>query len=293
MQDMHEMINDICYIITVAALLGILTFVILGDIPFIGGESSTTDQGLVDATLFLGIATLLLGVIAIISPFISKWVECNLYKPKLEILFELDAPFCDKTEWRFPLDRNAEVQRRPEPVYYFRLRIKNEKGRSPAKKCEVVLENLWIYNNGVPKKFQNFSPVNLVWVAGLVGEKQQYIDINPGRGYFCDIGHISSRQYQGETERYSAIDASGYPSCTANHLRFMLDLLQVFNSQSNYLCPGRRYILEIGLHSENADYQRAFFEISWSGDWRDDPENMFKKEIIDIKRIAIEIPCNL
>lgn len=283
MPDIHKLISDICYIIAVVALLGILIFVILGDRSIINAVKSGTDQDLVNATYFLGVATLLLGFIAILGPFISKWADRSMYAPKLEILFELDAPFCHKTEWRFPPDPKTGARRGPEPVYYFRLRVKNKEGRLPAKKCEVVLENLWIYNNDIPAIIQNFSPVNLVWVAGLVGgPRLQYIDINPGRGYFCDIGHISSMQYQNDIERYSAIDAPGYPSCTASHLRFMLDLLQVFNSQSNYLCPGRRYILEIGLHSENADHQRAFFEISWSGNWRDDPGNMFEREI-DIK----------
>ena len=280
MPDIHEIINDVCYITAVAALIGILIFIILdGDTSIINVDSGT-DQDLVIATYFLGFATLLLGLIAILGPLISKWVDRNTYAPKLEILFELGAPFCHKTKWRFPPDQGSS--RRPEPVYYFRLEVKNEKGKSPAKKCELVLENLWIYENSTPKKIQNFSPVNLIWVTGLV-EQKQYIDINPGRGYFCCIGHISSKQYQLESERYSAIDADGYPSCTANDLRFMLDLLQVFYSQSNYLCPGKRYILKINLHSENTDSQKAFYEISWSGNWRDNQNEMFKTEIIDIK----------
>jgi len=209
MPDIHEIINDVCYITAVAALIGILIFIILdGDTSIINVDSGT-DQDLVIATYFLGFATLLLGLIAILGPLISKWVDRNTYAPKLEILFELGAPFCHKTKWRFPPDQGSS--RRPEPVYYFRLEVKNEKGKSPAKKCELVLENLWIYENSTPKKIQNFSPVNLIWVTGLV-EQKQYIDINPGRGYFCCIGHISSKQYQLESERYSAIDADGYPS---------------------------------------------------------------------------------
>jgi len=82
----------------------------------------------------------------------------------------------------------------------------------------------------------------------------QYIDINPeNRGYFCNIGHISSRRYQIEREKF--IDAPGFPACTANHSRFMFDFLQVFNAQSNYLCPGIKYTLEIGVYSENSSYK--------------------------------------
>lgn len=282
MSDVHNTINDICYIIAVAALLGILIFVILGDASIINAVKSGTDQDLVNATYFLGVATLFLGLIAISGPFISKWAE----RTELKVLFELDSPFCHKTVFKF-----KGVQRRPEPVYYFRLRVENE-GRSPAKKCEVVLENLWVSeDDDIPKKFQNFSPVNLLWVTGSEGPRPQYIDINPKRGYFCDIGHISSMQYQREIERDDFNDALGYPSCTRNHSCFMLALLQVFNSQSNYLCPNRKYILEIGLYSENASHQKVFYEFFYSGGWSEDQEEMFKKEIIDIQ--STQMPFDL
>lgn len=280
MHDLHDVINDICYIAAVVALIGILIFIILGDITVINAVKSGTDQDLVNATYFLGVATLFLGIIAILGPVISKWADRNIYAPKLRILFELSPPFCHQTKWRIKADPKS-AQWRQEPVYYFRLRVKNE-GRLPAKKCEVVLENLWICKNYIPIKIQNFSPVNLVWVAGLK-DRIQYIDINPERGYFCDIGHISSLQYQREIEWNSFIDAPEYPACTSNDSHFVLDLLQIFNSQSNYLCPKTRYVLEIGLHSENASYQNAFFEIWWSGIWKDEQHELFKKEIIEIK----------
>ena len=221
-------------------------------------------------------------MIAILGPFNSKWAD----RTKLKILFELDSPFCHKTTFEF-----KDEPRTPEPVYYFRLRINNE-GRSLAKKCEMVLENLWIYEeNGIPKKFKNFSSVNLLWVTGFIDPPKQYIDINPQRGYFCSIGHISSMQYQGDIEWKSFKDAPGYPSCTRSRSHFLLDLLQVFNSQSNYLCPEKKYILEMGLYSENAANQKVFFEILYSGHWRDNQEEMFKKEIIDIK--FIQMPFDL
>jgi hypothetical protein len=246
-------------------MLGILIYIILRDIPGI--------DDLVIATYALGAATLILGAIALFGP---KWAECNLYAPKLKLLFELDPPFCHKTQWKA-----AGVD--PEPVYYFRLRIINN-GKSTAKKCEVVLENLWIYDNEVPKRIQNFSPVNLTWVTGT-GERLQYIDINPERGYFCDIGHISSIHYQRRIELYKFIDADGYPVCRRNDLRFMLELLQSFNAQSNYLCPKIKYILEIGLHSGNAHYKNGFLEICFSGKWEDDQDLMFREEMIYIKEV--------
>jgi hypothetical protein len=153
-------------------------------------------------------------------------------------------------------------------------------GKSLAGKCEVVLEKIWLIENETPREFPNFSPVNLIWVSGLVGTRAQYIDINPRRSVFCDIGHIASRQHQFTAE----VDHRIYlPGGRRNHLCLMLELLQMFNAQPNCLHPGK-YILEIGLYSENATYRKARFEISWSGEWKDSELEMFKE--INIKQIG-------
>jgi hypothetical protein len=268
--DIHDYICDIFRVGSLSILLGILIYIILRDIPGI--------YDLVIATYFLGIATLILGAIALLGP---KWAEYNLYAPKLKLLFELNPPFCHKTVWLWVEDK----VNRSEPVYYFRLRIKND-GKSIAKKCEIVLENLWVYDSeNNRKKIHNFSPINLIWVTSA-GKRRQYIDINPERGYFCDLGHISSKKYQMIKEMNSFIDADGYPVCMRDDLRFKLDLFQNFNSQSNYLCPKIRYVLEIGLYSGNAHYKNVFFEISFSGKWEDDQDLMFRDETIYIKEVS-------
>jgi hypothetical protein len=219
----------------------------------------TTDWNLVFVTLFLGIC-------ALAVPPITKWVEHNMYAPKLEISFNDAPPYCHKTMYEGG-----------QPVYYFRLLIKNI-GKSKARNCEVILEKIWTYENETPKEFPNFSPVNLIWVAGLVGTKVQYIEINPNRSVFCDIGHIASRQYQRTVELTNFIYL---PGARRNHLCFLLEFLQVFNAQPNCLHPGK-YILDIGIYSENAKYQKARFEISWSGEWKDSENEMFREINIQI-----------
>lgn len=273
--------------ITLLLAIGVLIFSIGKEIRalILSGANSNTDWPIVDATLFLGLATLLLGLIAISAPFITKWTERVMYAPKLKIQFKLATPFCHKTKKRYSPDPSVNPPLwREEPVYNFRFWVKNE-GKSSARKCEAVLENIYICENSNPKKLENFSPVNLIWTTGISEQRPpQYIDINPERGYFCNIGHISSRQCQEEIERRDFIDAPGFPSCATSDLRLKLDLIQVFYSQSNCLGPGIRYALEIGIHSENMSYQKVFFYILWSGGWEDKPEEMFKKEIIDIEQ---------
>lgn len=210
------------------------------------------------------ISTVILAAAALIAPYLAEKLKRSLYPPKLKILFNFCPPFCHKTSW------NTNPR---EFVYYFRLQVINE-GKSQARLCEVVLEKLWIYDSyNKPKLYSNFSPVNMNWV----GSTNEYININPKRMFFCDIGHISSPIYQTEKERNNFLDIIGYKG---KDLRFVLDLNQIFLSQPNCFPPGK-YKLQIGLYSENADYQNEFFNISWSGKWSEEKDEMFREIVIE------------
>lgn len=210
----------------------------------------------------LMLTALFLGACALFVPYLAEIVKRKAFAPNLKILFELAPPFCHQTSWSSP----------EEPVYYFRFQVVNE-GKTQARLCEVVLENLWIYDSANnPQPYPNFSPVNMVWV----GASNEFININPNRRVFCDIGHISSANYQRKIEQNIFIDLPGY---RGNDLRFVLDLRQIFYSQLNCLVPGR-YILQVGLYSENAGYQKEFFDISWSGKWQDGDDQMFREIVI-------------
>ena len=214
---------------------------------------SSAEWQLVYATYFLGIATLILGIVALYGP---KWAERHLYVPKLEIFFENlsrgESEFCHKT--KFGND---------EPVYYFRFKVKNN-GESQAKECEVVLENLWEPDPaGNPKKFQRFLPENLNMVPDFMG-RVQFINLNPTRSFYCNIGHILERHPEGE--RY-----------------FWFDLLYSYNSQPKYLEPikGKKYFMQYGVYSENAGSQKVCFSLSWTGNWQDGPDDMSEEIVIE------------
>lgn len=230
---------------------------------------SNTDWNLVIATIFLGFC-------AILAPYISKWVERNVYAPKLIISFKLAPPFCHRTILR----NTNESPVRKEPVYFFRFKVENI-GKSQARKCEVVLENLWIYDSSNnPKKYPNFSPVNLNMIPAFLGT-QFLMDLNPKRFFYCDIGHIASEKYQREIESQDQkrpfIDT--IPNYSGNDLRFVLDSPIFFYSQPNCLIPGT-YVLQFGIYSENAAYKEAFLSISWSGKWQEQNEDMFREIVI-------------
>lgn len=217
----------------------------------------------------LMLTALFLGACALFVPYLAEIVKRKAFSPNLKILFELAPPFCHRTSWRSPPGSSTQIE---EPVYYFRFQVVNE-GKTQARQCEVVLENLWIYDSANnPQLYPNFSSVNMIWV----GASNEFINVNPNRRVFCDIGHISSANYQREIEQNKFIDIPGY---RGNDLRFVSDLRHIFYSQPNCLGPGR-YILQFGLYSENAGYQKEFFDISWSGRWQGGDVEMFREIVI-------------
>lgn len=223
---------------------------------------ATSDWILIFTALFLGAC-------ALFVPYFAEIVKRWKLAPELKILFELASPFCHKTSFRPPPTSQIQFE---EPAYYFRFQVVNE-GKTQAKLCETVLENLWIYDAAnIPRLYPNFSPINMIWV----GSSNEFININPKRKIFCDIGHISSASYQEEIEQKKLIDIRGY---TGTDLRFVIDQFRIFYSQPNCLAPGR-YILEVALYSENAGCQREFFDISWSGKCKDGEDEMFREIVI-------------
>jgi hypothetical protein len=136
------------------------------------------------------------------------------------------------------------------------------------------LEELWIADStGIFRKDENFSPVNLNWV-GFKG--QPYININPDRRVFCDIGHISSPECQQDFEfsQYALISDD-----EQQKLKFFFDLLIKYFAQRDSLVPGN-YKLKVVIYSENAQKCEKMFQISWSGTWKDTEEEMFRELVI-------------
>lgn len=222
--------------------------------------------------------TIFLGACALFVPYLAELIKRKWFSPDIKIEFQLEPPFCHQTRWRTltpPPPFPQPVTVIDEPVYYFRFKVINE-GKSRANNCEICLENLWIYDvSQTPRLHQNFSSVNIVWSDN---PKKPFVNINPKRKMVGNIGHISSQKYQDEHEHKNFIDVRGD---SENGLRFMFDLLQWPFSQPNCLVAGR-YIIQVGFYSENANIQKVYFEISWSGEWQDEEGEMFKGIVIKL-----------
>jgi hypothetical protein len=210
--------------------------------------------------------TLFLGVIALVTPAIGDLIKRRILAPKLIVSFEEKPPYCLKTYWVTPQNPNQR-----EPVYYFRFQVRNL-GKLQLRRCEALLEGMWIYDvAGKPHKLF-ISDSHLHWA----GSRDPFLDLNPHRRVYCDIGHISSAAYQQLVESTLFIDM---PGTNQSGLRFLLDQTEYPVSQPNCFVPGT-YAIEISLFAENAPYQKLFFKLAWSGKWHDDEEDMFRELVV-------------
>jgi len=80
MANMHEIINDICYIISVIALLGILLFIILEDFNYFSGDTPAWKLQIFGST----IGAIITAVATIGAIFIKDWWE-NKIKIKVDL----------------------------------------------------------------------------------------------------------------------------------------------------------------------------------------------------------------
>lgn len=80
------MIEIICLVASTGALISPP----MNETSLVVNVTPSTDWNLIWVTLFLGVCALL-------APPISKWVEHNMYAPKLEFSFRLASPYCHRT----------------------------------------------------------------------------------------------------------------------------------------------------------------------------------------------------
>jgi hypothetical protein len=211
--------------------------------------------------------SIFLGAIALFVPYLAEVLKRKLFEPNLKLTFSQFPPACHLTYWRSPVNPSLK-----EPVYFFRADLVNE-GKSQARFCEAVLEELWIYDAaGNPKRVERFSPVKLRYDE----QGTKFVDLNPKRPIFWNIGHISSPTHQTNDEKPRFIDI---PGSYSDELRFFLELFEFPYGQPNCLVPGT-YGLKIAIYSENSRAQHLLLKLSWSGKWQETEQDMFRELVI-------------
>lgn len=191
----------------------------------------------------------------------------RLFAPRIELEFKLSGPYCLETKIRARDWRGAVLDERP--AYYFRFRVKNI-GQIQAKLCECVIEELWFDERGEFMQDATFQPVNLNWSNGKA--QREFMDINPHcPGWFCDLVHVEKDEKEFRPDPY---DKPQKISTTD----LVFDFMPPFpNSQYHILRPQIRHRVKIAVYSENASPVKRYFEINWSGAWKENTEEMFKE----------------
>lgn len=232
------------------------------------------DTGLgISEWVLIGTA-IFLGAVALLVPYLAEIVKRKLFQPDLVFEFQQKPPDCHKTINRLTNPQTGEILHE-EPVFYFRFQIKND-GKTQAKKCEAVIEKLYSEDSGgtyIP--FERYTPVNLIWGSSY-GE---FVDINPGRRFFCDLFNIPARRTQELMRQNMTYNLVAPAESGELDLGIILNVKAAFYSQPNYL-PEGRYKVDVAIYSENAQTIRRIFIIAWSGNWRDSEENMFKEVVV-------------
>jgi hypothetical protein len=228
----------------------------------------TSDWILVGTTLFLG-------AVAIFGPTVTDWIKERLYAPKLVVKFDQDSDVSVRIatyirgQAFIEESGQGRIEKLNEKTYYIRFLVCNL-GKSKLKGCEVVLEAMWVLDAGDRKvPLKSFSDVNLHWA----GREDQFVDLNPGRCVYCDLGHVSTEKMQQlERQKPGYIDVPGKEDEPG--LRFLLDQLAYPYGQPNCFARGK-YLVQVAFISENTPKQTHCFRIAWSGKWREKDEEMF------------------
>jgi len=187
-----------------------------------------------------------LTAVALLQEEIKKFLS---EPPELRIEFDLSAPYCVKTEMRNPALPSINWG-----AYYFRFRVRNV-GKIQAKLCECVAEKLWIFDGVDWQEDRTFQGVNLNWSNSK--SKDEFLNINPNcPGWFCDLIHLENLNNTGMLIDYKM----PYP-----------------NSQYNEIIPLTKHKILISVYSENAKPILKIFEIEWTGEWREDAQEMFRE----------------
>ncbi|MDO8682340.1 MAG: hypothetical protein Q7N50_02520, partial [Armatimonadota bacterium] len=222
----------------------------------------------------LVVTTLFLGIVALAVPYVSELVKRRFYAPELLLEFDQTPPDCHITKLK-TINLLGGIPYGEEPIYYFRFRVTNN-GKSQAKRCEPVVERLSVADasgNFIP--YKRYTPVSLIWGSSYPTE---FVDINPKRRFYCDLFHIPNKKCQ---EKHSTVAYVNPPDGENFDLGIILNVKAAFYSQPNRLPPGR-YKIDIAIYSENAKTILRSFVISWSGNWRENEENMFREIVVEL-----------
>ena len=223
-----------------------------------------------------------------------------IYSPRdrmqaaLEVSIRLHPPDCEKITYRpmpggsvstistvtttvGPGFRAGDLLSDPESypsadAYYLRLRVQNSGGQK-AETVEVFADKLLErQEGGIFREVGSFLPMNLLWSH----YRQPHLHvIPPGTHRHCDLAHIIDPQkrffFPGEQRTWPGIPPERTILSFDTHVQS--------NTRSHLVSPGT-YRLLITVAAANAEPVTKTLEITLTGDWYDEQDEMLGRGII-------------
>jgi hypothetical protein len=153
--------------------------------------------------------------------------------------------------------------------YYVRMRVRNE-GHMRAEEVEVFAAKLLKEHNGEFREVESFIPMNLDWAhrgAVLPG-------LSPDAYRYCAIAAVHDPKKRPD---FPPQDEQ-WPDVPRNKTILSLRVENPTTAKG-YLQPFGTYRLELELGAANARPKKKTLEITVSGTWYDDEDEMFSKGV--------------
>lgn len=216
-------------------------------------------------TAIEAIGTVAAVVVALFYRDIRDWIR----RPRLVILpIESGPPDWVKVPTaRRRLDTGEVIAEADS--YYLRMRVRNE-GHTRAEQVEVFAAKLLKEQDGKLSEVENFIPMNLEWAhrgAALPG-------LSPDAYRYCAIAAI----YDPKKRPQFPPQDEEWPDVPRDKTILSLRVENPTNAKG-YLQPSGTYRLELELGAANARPKEKTLEITLSGTWYDDEDEMFSEGV--------------
>jgi hypothetical protein len=233
----------------------------------------------------VAIGTLCLAIVALIAVFFDSFRN-RFNRPRLAIRFDLGVPDFMLSTYVAPKRTGPEDQPIIATAYYLRFRVRNE-GRNPAENVEAFIGSVKAAKGaGVFESLTHIFPLNLCWSNVPIQRGSQnifYPRVNPRLDKHCNLGYIIDPKSRGYfTYKNEQLWVTEQLRCEGKAI-LSLDTIEKPSgmtglSPPNLLSPGT-YRTEVVVVASNAKAVSRVFEITITGDWTEDYEEMLRDGI--------------
>lgn len=212
----------------------------------------------------IAIGTLSVVIVALFRDSILSLI----FRPKLVLAFEAEAPGCHKIPMRLQQTPGRTFEAN---CYCFRVRVKNI-GNRRAELIEVVASKLWKKSaDGTFIRVSDFLPLNLVWA----NTNMPFCDaISSGLEKYCNLGHIihppSRDMFPGEDN----------PKLGLTRKQTIMSLhTQIKPNNLTHLIGPGEYRIELVIACANCEPAREILTINHTGQWFEDERKMLSEGV--------------